>query len=227
MMCDNLESSPVDTTKIQPDFINELERKLNTVKRIEVIPPNPPEPIEVKSAKITASPVKGSFFSSLKNKLTITPKAEVLIDVADLRIGDFASDGSIYLGRYIDKDWFVTAADAKNSEGKNLTMGFNFAANYAKKLKAHGHNDWQVPPIDKKHRESDILIKMYQNAHTGKFNGTYEEKITPDRWYWSSTPDDNDNDCAQYQSFYINESRSSLKGDKLSVRCVRSQPHKL
>jgi hypothetical protein len=138
--------------------------------------------------------------------------------------GSIAPDGSIYLGHYNNKDWFVTAQNAKYSDGKNMVMAFNAAAQYAKDLRAHGHDDWMVPPGKNDPKEPDILKEMYKNENTGAFAGTYEKETYPDRWYWSSTRSPDNAQKAWRHSFYIN--RSDLEGtnDRHSVRPVRAVP---
>jgi hypothetical protein len=64
--------------------------------------------------------------------------------------GDKMPDATIFAGVSPDtgKPMYTTPADAP------LTMTFNDASDYAKKLDAHGHQDWRVPNQD----ELDVLF---------------------------------------------------------------------
>jgi hypothetical protein len=139
--------------------------------------------------------------------------------------GELAADGSIYLGYYNDKDWFVTAKDAK-SVLRNMTMNFNEAAKYAKKLKVHGHTDWMLPPGESDPQEPNILNEMYKNKDTGAFQGTYNDSSTAydKHWYWSSTPSPTNEVSAFQMNFSNHASITWSKNNQISVRPVRSVP---
>jgi hypothetical protein len=143
-----------------------------------------------------------NFINELERKLRMSGTPDIIKkETPQFKTGDFAPDGSIYLGYYNNKDWFVAAQDAKNAKGKNIRMTFNKAAEYAKKLKAHGQNDWMVPPSnDSNPHDEDILNALFNNKNNGAFDGTYSEDI-----YWSSTQNPNsfkgDAGYAREQSF--------------------------
>jgi Protein of unknown function (DUF1566) len=93
---------------------------------------------------------------------------------AEPQVGDKMPDGTVFAGISPDtkKPMYATPADAP------LTMTFNEARKYAKKLDAHGHNDWRVP-------SKAELNELFNNrAAIGGFNvtGSY-----PAGWYWSGT----------------------------------------
>ncbi len=138
--------------------------------------------------------------------------------------GDQMSDGTFYLGVFIDKDgefknWFAAAEDAKAGNGERLTLNFNEAARYAKDLTAHGHDDWMVPPTNHDpDGADDILKKMFHNA---KKIGGFEQK---DPGYWSSSADPDQNSYGQYISFSNGCLTYDQKKSKCFVRCVRSTP---
>lgn len=170
------------------------------------------------------SNIPKDFINDLRRQMeALKPKAK---PCACLKSGDLAEDGSIYLGFFNDKDWFVTADNAKNDKGKNLTMDFNGAAQYAKDLKAHGHDDWQIPSGKSTPHEPNILGEMYNNKNTGGFANSYTEKgtlLSNAHFYWSSTSSNEDNSRACYHSFKNGrEGWGSKSVNKLSVRCVRS-----
>jgi hypothetical protein len=141
-----------------------------------------------------------------------------------LTAGQKMPDGTIYLGLYKKKDWFVAAEDAKDNKGNNLQMKFNAAAEYAKNLKAHGHDDWRVPG-------NSILNKMYNNKSTGAFKGTYDEGSGvcamegPTPWYWSSSPSPASRNSVWGQEFSDGLRHWNLiKDDDVYVRVVRAVP---
>ena len=101
--------------------------------------------------------------------------------------GDRAQDGSIYLGLYNGRYWYVTAEDDNKKGFGRLEKKFNDAAQYAKELRAHGHDDWMLPPGDKDPSgEPNILKEMYKMRCTGAFRNTYDEQSFHS--YWSSAP---------------------------------------
>ena len=98
-----------------------------------------------------------------------------------LAVGDKMQDGSIFAGVSPDtgKQMFAMPADA------DLTMTFNGAAQYAKKLnaeKALGHDDWRVPTKAE-------LNTLFENREKGALKGTFNVTCSyPSGWYWSGTP---------------------------------------
>ena len=141
-----------------------------------------------------------------------------VVEAKNLKPGDIASDGSIYLGLYRDKDWFVADRDA------NLVMNFNQAAQYARDLKAHGHEDWIVPPGLNDPKEPNILTEMFNHKRVGAFRGTYNESgNSTSGWYWSSTLSQSNNNNAGEQRFDNGHYEPSIGlTATLSVRCVRA-----
>jgi len=102
-------------------------------------------------------------------------------DVINKQAGDVMPDDSIYLGCYRGRDWYVAAEDAKDGKGNPLSMTFNKASKYVRSLKAHGHDDWQIP-------NEDVLKAMYQSRNEGAFVETYNEgRVISQDCYWSST----------------------------------------
>ncbi len=151
---------------------------------------------------------------------------------ANAKTGEVMPDGTIYLGCYNDKDWFATAEDARDGNGKNLLMDFNAAAAYAKKLKAHGHDDWMVPPYSGKN-EPRILDEMFNSKSIGAFQHTYnkasqrihnENYSTDSSYYWSSTELSSNLSCAMRKDFISGSFGWFSKTDLHSVRCVRAVP---
>ena len=99
---------------------------------------------------------------------------------AALEAGDKMQDGSICAGVSPDtgKQMFAMPADA------GLTMAFNRAEQYAKKLNAEkslGHDDWRVPTK----AELDTLS---WNREKGALKGTFNTGSDASGWYWSGTP---------------------------------------
>jgi len=142
----------------------------------------------------------------------------------ELKIGTKMADGTIYLGLYNEKDWFVAAEDAKDSNGKNLAPEFNAAVEYAKNLKAHGHDDWMLPPGKNDQKEPDILNEMFNNRSIGAFKGTYNEGDSwrdNSSWYWSSTKSDDPDDRVEVQQFGEGIRDRYLMYAPVSVRAVR------
>lgn len=144
-----------------------------------------------------------------------------------LTAGRVVEDGSIYLGRYNNKDWFVEAEDAKNGYGEHLTMSFNQAAHAAEFSGAHGHHDWMVPPGHDDPKEPDILAEMFNNKSVGAFEGTYDESDSlTASWYWSSTLFRQHPDMSAWQRNFSVEDQINFthKDNVASVRFVRSVP---
>jgi hypothetical protein len=224
---------------ISPDFMNELERKLGGLKPAERLESS--SAVEAQpDAKLPEAKISGtnktSLFTAFKDKF----KRTAPVNARHLKSGEYASDGSIYLGYFKNKDWFVTAEDAKDAEGENLRMNFNAAAKYAKKLKAHGHDDWRVPPrteerdkpniMGQTNKGTNIMNEMYMNRDTGAFIGTYDENHS----YWSSTACPYDRDNADHASFdkytpmwMLADAQWWRKDAEFCVRPVRAQSRKL
>ena len=122
------------------------------------------------------------------------------------KIGDKMQDGTVYAGKSprTGKPMYTTPADAP------LTMTFNDASDYAKKLDAHGHQDWRVPNQD----ELDVLFN--NRAAIGGFDVSGSN---PAGWYWSRTQNGNWTACAQRFSDGFQGYDSEVF--RLSVRCVR------
>ncbi len=142
------------------------------------------------------------------------------------------ADGSIYLGRFkggngIEKNWFVADKDIKSEGGKNLMLPFQEAARLARVSKAHGHDDWIVPPgSGDSDGRPDILGAMFNSKSTRAFEGTFsEDDSVSSGWYWSSSSSP-EKDCAQIRSFNdgaLSNMRCShsLSDYGMSVRFVR------
>jgi hypothetical protein len=93
------------------------------------------------------------------------------------KIGDKMPDGTIYAGISPDtgKKMYAAPADAP------LTMTFNEAAKYARKLnreKYLGYDDWRVPT------KNELNVLFNNRAAIGGFDGSGS---APDAWYWSSS----------------------------------------
>jgi hypothetical protein len=228
----NLECSPMNSADISPDFLNELERKLGMLKPAERLAPPPVAP---QSDKKLPAANKTDLITALKGKF----KRAAPVNALHLKSGEYASDGSIYLGYFKKKDWFVTAQDAQDAEGSRLRMNFNAAAKYAKKLQAHGHDDWMVPSrADDRNRPNimgesvkseNIMNEMFRYKDAGAFKGTYDENHS----YWSSTACPFDRDNADHASFdkytpmwMLGDSQWWNKNAEFCVRPVRAQSRK-
>src|SRR5258706_11342423 len=92
----------------------------------------------------------------------------------ELKIGDRMEDGTIYAGISPDtvKPMYATPKDAP------LTYTFNEAQKYAKKLDAHGHQDWRVPT------KEELNVLFNNRAAIGGFSVTGS---LPAGWYWSAS----------------------------------------
>ena len=120
-------------------------------------------------------------------------------------------DGTICAGEVNGQRLFAAPTDAA------VTMKFNEAAQYAKKLnkeKYLGHNDWRVPTKDE-------LNLLYQNREKGALSGTFNLTGSyPAGWYWSSAPYGDVG--AWCQNFGDGDQDGNGRNDHYSVRCVRS-----
>lgn len=164
------------------------------------------------------------FIHSLGQKLDALEKHKrnIASPYYKMPVGETQPDGSIYLGYYNSKDWFVTATDAKDSKGKSLRLSFNAAASYAANLKVHGHDDWRMPPGQDDPNEPNILNKMFDERNTGSFKNTYNCSANYSHWYWSSTEDPHDRNYAYQLRFENQWGHFYNKQDDISVRPVRS-----
>ncbi len=98
-----------------------------------------------------------------------------------LKPGDRMPDGTIYTGISPEtfEAMYAMPADAP------LTMTFNDASDYAKKLnqeKYLGHDDWRVPTGD------ELNVLFNNRAAIGGFNVSGSHLAG---WYWSTSPDVN------------------------------------
>ena len=121
-------------------------------------------------------------------------------------IGHRMPDGTIYAGISPDtgKPMYATPADAP------LTMTFNDAVSYAKKLDAHGHTDWHVPT------KGELNVLFNNRAAIGGFNVSGSD---PAGWYWSGTK--GLIWCAWDLRFSDGCQSYTYKDGHSSVRCVR------
>jgi hypothetical protein len=152
----------------------------------------------------------------------------------ELKVGAKMPDGSIYLGFFNKKDWFVADKHAEDENGNDLVVNFNAAAKYAKNLKAHGHDDWILPP-GRSHmafdsynpNKPDILNEMFNAKSVGAFKRTYE--VSSSSYYWSDTPVSvRLPDYAWVQNFSHGWRGWYHEGDhKAMLRCVRAVPRPL
>ena len=121
------------------------------------------------------------------------------------KIGDRIKDGTIYAGASPDgTPLFTTPADAP------LTMTFNDAKEYARKLDAHGHNDWRLPT------EAELNVLFNNRAAIGGFDTSGS---SPAGWYWSASPYNGSD--AWGQRFSDGCQDHGTKNYLSSVRCVR------
>jgi hypothetical protein len=146
-------------------------------------------------------------------------KAEAAVTSGEPAVGDKMPDGTIFAGISPDtnKPMYVTAEDA------TMSMDFNAAAKYAKKLKAHGHNDWRVPS------KAELNV-LFQNREKGALKGALNlTGSLPDGWYWSSSFNYYSelrqrlikDDCPWRQHFKKGYQKQVTKDGTASVRCVR------
>jgi hypothetical protein len=119
---------------------------------------------------------------ALHNEITIARATTATThELAALEIGDVMKDGSIFAGISPDtgKQMFAMPTDA------GITMTFNDAAKYAKKLnsdKTLGHDDWRVPT------QAELNV-LFQNREKGALKGTFNVTGSfSSGWYWSGTP---------------------------------------
>lgn len=136
-------------------------------------------------------------------------------------------DGTIYLGYFNDKDWFVAVEDAKDKEGNRLRLDFSEAAQYVRSLKLHGHDDWRLPPGKNDAHEPDILSEMFNNKSTGAFDNTYSKDSGNAIWYWSSTTEKNHHLRAWRFCFLNGRGEFSRYYYDVSCRPVRAVPRPL
>ena len=136
--------------------------------------------------------------------------------VEDLRPGEVADDGSIYLCQYSGSDWFVTDSDARHEDGSPLALTFNEAAAYAKALTAHDKNDWALPSLP-------ALHMMLHHHADGAFKDTYVDNDVNRPGYWTSLKCE-----GQARSIRFTDRMTAwTRADhKIFVRCVRSVPRK-
>ena len=120
--------------------------------------------------------------------------------------GDKMMDGAIYAGISPDtgEPMYATPADAP------LTMTFNDAVSYAKKLDAHGHRDWRLPS------KAELKVLFNNRAAIGGFNVSGS---SPAGWYRSGTQVNKW--FAWGQRFSDGCQLDYLKDVHSSVRCVR------
>ena len=118
-------------------------------------------------------------------------------------IGTIVSDGTIYAGMSPDtgKPMYATPLDAP------LTMKWKDAVSYAKKLDAHGHNDWHLPT------KGELNVLFNNRAAIGGFN---TGGSVPAGWYWSGKQDTIWSSWARrfsdgYQNTYTMGNRSSVR----------------
>ena len=149
----------------------------------------------------------------------------IVAPAVEPKAGDRMEDGTFYLGRFkskdgTTKDWFAAANDAQDGSGRRLSLSFNGAAEYAGNSKAHGHDDWMVPPgYNDRNGQPDVLNAIFNNkAKIGGFDvsGSY-----PNGWYWSSSPGILDG-SARCQRLSDGYQYYDNRRDGLSVRPVRS-----
>jgi hypothetical protein len=129
---------------------------------------------------------------------------------AEPKIGAVMPDGTIFAGISPDtsKPMYATPADAP------LTMKFNEAAAYAKKLNAEkylGHDDWRVPTKD------ELNVLFNNRAAVGGFNVHGSDAAG---WYWSGWSP-NDGWRAWIQRFSDGCQYRNPEDSHSSVRCVR------
>jgi hypothetical protein len=123
--------------------------------------------------------------------------------------GDKMRSGAIYAGISPETGTGMdtTPADAP------LTMTFNEAAAYAKKLNTEkylGHDDWRVPT------KAELNVLFNNRAAIGGFDISGSD---PAGWYWSSSQGTRWD--AWGQRFSDGCQDSNYKDDHSSVRCVR------
>lgn len=173
-----------------------------------------------KKFHLSTRPVRLEALAALAAEKARAAKKEKRVALKDLKPGDIAPDGSIYLCSFRNADWFVAAGDIKDKSGNGLKMAFAAAARCAKDLKAHGHDDWVVP-------DENILREMCLKKKVGAFNGTYDETgsvFVP--FYWSSARQPLDSEMVRGQNFDNGDDSWTSCFNEGLVRCVRSVPRK-
>ena len=157
---------------------------------------------------------------------TLNKNAQAFVEPIASDTGKKMNDGTFYLGRFkskdgMVKDWFAAAEDAQNMNGRRLSLDFNDAVQYAQDSRAHGHDDWMLPPgPDDRKGEPDILNVMFNNK--SKIGGFGHDPA--DSWYWSSSPYGINDAYPMIQRFSDGKHDHAHESTWQSVRCVRSVP---
>ena len=158
-------------------------------------------------------------------------QAEAAKREANPEVGYQMQDGTIYIGRFkskngVEKKWFAAAEDAKDENGRRLSLTFNEAATYATNSRAHGHDNWVVPTgwagleWD---GVPDVLGAMFNSKGKGAFKGTFDETGSESAgWYWSSTLGTYTKTNPKIQRFSDGFEYYGNQTPKHSVRLVRS-----
>jgi Protein of unknown function (DUF1566) len=127
----------------------------------------------------------------------------------ELKIGEHMPDGTVYAGISpgTRRPMYTTPTDVP------VTLTFNQARRYAKRLNAHGHQDWHVPTLNE-------LTALFNNrALIGGFNSGSRAVL----WHWSSSPFDDWDAWAQRFDDGKQNYRSQNQHHS-SVRLVRDGP---
>ena len=171
--------------------------------------------VTIHGANVTVA-ADGRLHVATKGFVTIGPVSANDTAVATvLQIGDVLGDQTIYAGELDGKKIYAAPQDTKNDDGINLTMTFNEAADYAKKLNHEnylGHNDWRVPTREE-------LNVLNENQNKGSLKGTFNITGSTAGAYWSSTPWGDG--VAYGQRFSTGDRHHYLHNVHSSVRCVR------
>jgi hypothetical protein len=133
-----------------------------------------------------------------------------LLGVEPRKIGERIPDGTIYAGISPDSGKAIYAATADAP----LTMRFEKAADYAKNLQVHGHNDWRLPT------RNELELLFNNRAAIGGFRTASGWGA---HWYWSSTEYRENQSNVWSVSFTDGAvGRSHKTSYSLSARVIRS-----
>lgn len=128
-----------------------------------------------------------------------------------LTVGHRMSDGTLYAGQSPDTGtpMYVRPADER------LTMRWNQAMEFARNLRAHGHEPgtFRVPS------DSELVVLFQNRAHLGGFSSEVWGNRSR---YWSSTEGWSGTDTARDRYFQSGDPLWAAKTGRASVRLVRS-----
>ena len=97
----------------------------------------------------------------------------------------------------------------------NTFMTFDDAQRACGALQLAGHDDWRLPSRIE-------LISLLDMARTQPSINTIAFPTAPSEWFWTSTTSAGHPEAAWYVYFYAGYPKTDDKGNRFSVRCVRT-----